>query len=151
MDVKGTVDFSSYILFEATGDSEADFVDPNLGGYGDEFARVGDDHDHGHGNDHDDDDALSCSYDRSDACNAAEANWGGECCDADDDEEDDGDDVKKEGEEEKDVVYGTSYCDEDDEMLQEEHHKSFVSFDSNQGSVDEREKNRLFWEACLAS
>ncbi|XP_072065952.1 uncharacterized protein [Arachis hypogaea] len=82
-------------------------------------------------------------YDRSDydddTCNVAEVNW-------DDDDDDDG--KKKE----EDVVFGTSYCDEEDEVLQEQHPtRSFVSFASNQESLDEMEKNRLFWEACLAS
>ncbi|XP_061342550.1 uncharacterized protein LOC133288757 [Gastrolobium bilobum] len=131
MDRKDPMDFSSYIHFEATGDSEVD-CDPNLGGYACEIARVGGD-----------DDALSCSYDGSDTCNAAELN-GYESCDAGDHD----DDEKKE-DEEKDEVYGISYC-EDDEM-QEGDQKSFVSFDSGQELVDEMEKNRLFWEACLAS
>ncbi|KAJ1435716.1 hypothetical protein SESBI_04660 [Sesbania bispinosa] len=95
--------------------------------------------------DDDNDDALSCSYDGSGICNVAELD-GHESCD----EHDHGDE-KKEDDEEKDVnvVYGTSYCEDDDEI--QEHHKSFVSFDSGQEFMDEMEKNRLFWEACLAS
>ncbi|XLS48941.1 hypothetical protein HN51_023299 [Arachis hypogaea] len=144
MDVKGnnvTPDFSSYILFEASGDSEeADF---NHNKMVCEISTVGSYVHHGHEDYDDDDDALSCSYDRSDydddACNVAEVNW-----DDDDDDDDDG--------EKKDDVFGTSYCDEEDEVLQEQHPtRSFVSFASNQESLDEMEKNRLFWEACLAS
>ncbi|XP_061346644.1 uncharacterized protein LOC133292265 [Gastrolobium bilobum] len=133
MDRKDPVEFSSYIHFEATGDSEVD-CDPKMDGYACEIARVG-------GDDVDDDDALSCSYDVSDTCNAAELNGYESCGDDDDDE--------KKQDEEKDKVYGTSYC-EDDEM-QEEHKESSVSFDSGQELVDEIEKNRLFWQACLAS
>ncbi|CAL0320593.1 unnamed protein product [Lupinus luteus] len=93
-------------------------------------------HDLGYDND---DDALSCSYDGSDICNAAEINMNGEPCDDADNEE------KKEGED----MDGASYC-EDDEM-EDKTHKSYVSSDSSQEFVDEMEKNRLFWEACLAS
>ncbi|PNX56759.1 hypothetical protein L195_g050048, partial [Trifolium pratense] len=69
---------------------------------------------------------------------------------------------------ERDVVgnYGTSYCEEDDDEDDDEVNndqqyyekkkkkkKSYVSnFDSaGRESMDEMEKNRLFWEACLAS
>ncbi|KAK7270231.1 hypothetical protein RIF29_23232 [Crotalaria pallida] len=135
MNIMDHADFSSYILFEATGDSEADF-DPMMGGtYAYEHGRDEDDDD--------DDDALSCSYDVSDICIASEVNMYDESsCDGDVDDE------KKE-DEEIDGAYGASYC-EDDEM-QEENQRSYVSFDSSQDSVDEMEKNRLFWEACLAS
>ncbi|MED6220306.1 hypothetical protein PIB30_043664 [Stylosanthes scabra] len=147
MDVKGSntaaADFSSYILFEASGDSEEPDFDHNnmvceVSRVGSSYVHHGDHHHHGDDAHYDDDDALSCSCDRSDdddddACNVAEANW-----DHDDDEE-----------EEEDVVYGTSYCEEDDEVVQEQQHPK--SFDSNQESLDEMEKNRLFWEACLAS
>lgn len=126
MDIKGHADFSSYILFEATGDSENAY----------EFGRV---------DDHDDDDALSCCYDESDACDiASELNMHDESCD---DDEHDGEKIE---DEEKDDAYGASYC-EDDEM-QEQYQKSYVSSDSSQEEfVDEMEKDRLFWEACLAS
>ncbi|XP_057440685.1 uncharacterized protein LOC130732706 [Lotus japonicus] len=82
----------------------------------------------------DDDDAQSCSYHHSDEiCAAAELN---------------GYESLNDEDEKKDGIYGNSYC-EDDEM--QEHHKSSVSDDSGQELVDEVEKNRLFWEACLAS
>lgn len=121
MDIKGRhADFSSYILFEATGDSENAY----------ELGRV---------DDHDDDDALSCSYDESDACNESELNVCDRSCD----------DEKKE-DEEKDDAYGASYCEEDE--MQEHYQKSYVSSDSSQEEfVDEMEKDKLFWEACLAS
>ncbi|XP_027368002.1 uncharacterized protein LOC113873850 [Abrus precatorius] len=130
MDRKEPVDFSSCIHFEASGDSEVD-CDPIMGS---EIAR---DDDGDACNDNDD--ALSCSYDGSGACNAADldgyVSW---------DEHDDDDDEKKED------VFGVSCCEDDDEM-HEENMKSYVSFDSGQEFVDEVEKNRLFWEACLAS
>ncbi|ESW16567.1 hypothetical protein PHAVU_007G167000 [Phaseolus vulgaris] len=131
MERKEPLDLSSYFCFEASGDSEeADRDHPIFGGGGD-----------------DNDDALSCNYE---GCGG----WEGgvldgeenECCE----EEHDDEIAKKEVEEdEKSGVYGMSCC-EDDEM-EEEQMKSFVSFDSSQEFVDEMEKNRLFWEACLAS
>lgn len=110
----------SYMLMEATGDSEADCDCYHPTTVGEIFSA-------------DDDDAQSCSYDNSETCNACESL-----------NDDDNDEDQRKG----DVVYGTSYC-EDDEM--QEHHKSFVSDDSCHESIDEMEKNRLFWEACLAS
>ncbi|CAL0300559.1 unnamed protein product [Lupinus luteus] len=132
MNSKGHADFSSYILFEESGDSEAD-CDSMMNGKLYEREIV---------DDHDCDDALSCSYDGSDACNSDELINIESCDDEDGDE-------KKEDEELVDGVYGASYC-EDDEM-QEETQKSYVSSNSNQEFVDEMEKNRLFWETCLAS
>ncbi|KAE9589217.1 hypothetical protein Lal_00000247 [Lupinus albus] len=121
--MKDHADFSSCIIFEASGDSEA-YCDNMMGGY-----IYEDDNDLDYDND---DDALSCCYDGSDICNAAdEFNMYGEPCDDADDR--------------KEVEGGASYC-EDDEI-----HKSYVSSDSSQKFMDEMEKNRLFWEACLAS
>ncbi|OIW06769.1 hypothetical protein TanjilG_11494 [Lupinus angustifolius] len=75
------------------------------------------------------------SYDGSDICNVAELNMNDEPCD----------DKEMKEVEKMDGTYGASYC-EDDEI-----HKSYVSSDSSQDFMDEMEKNRLFWEACLAS
>ncbi|TKY61841.1 hypothetical protein E2542_SST11694 [Spatholobus suberectus] len=128
MDKKNPFDVSSsYVLLEATGDSEADCNPPTMGEHGYEVGRA-------------DDDAQSCSYDSSETCNAAEVN-GYESLNNDDDDDDVEDEKKAE-------THGTSYCD-DDEMQQ--HQKSWVSDDSGQELVDEMEKNKLFWEACLAS
>ncbi|XP_027936255.1 uncharacterized protein LOC114191284 [Vigna unguiculata] len=124
MERKEPLDFSSYFCFEASGDSEE--ADPH------EITRA-----YGGGDD-DNDDALSCNYEGSGAALDGEED---ECCD---------DEIAKVGEDEKSGVYGMSYCEDDDEM-EEEHVKSHVSFDSAQEFVDEMEKNRLFWEACLAS
>ena len=77
------VSSSSYMLIEASGDSEADWNPFAMGEHAYEIGRA-------------DDDAQSCIYDDSETCNAA------------------------------------------DEL-------------NGQEFVDEMEKNRLFWEACLAS
>ncbi|XP_027349378.1 uncharacterized protein LOC113860987 [Abrus precatorius] len=123
MDMKNPYDVSSScMLLEATGDSEVD-CSPIMGDHAFEFGRA------------DDDDAQSCSYDNSETFSAAELD-GYESLNDDD------------GDEKKNDVHGTSYC-EDDEM--QGHNKSCVSDDSGQELVDEMEKNRLFWEACLAS
>lgn len=111
----------SYMLIEATGDSEADCNNPTMDKFGYEVFSA------------DDDDAQSCCHDN----NTAEFK-GSESLDDDED-------LKKSD------VYGNSYC-EDDEMQEQHKYKSFVSNDSSdQEFVDEMEKNRLFWEACLAS
>ncbi|XP_020211739.1 acidic leucine-rich nuclear phosphoprotein 32 family member A [Cajanus cajan] len=138
MERKQPLDFSSYFYFEASGDSEQDDCDPPImGGYTCDISMaVAGYHD-------DNDDALSCNYDGS----AAELD------EDEDEDEDEGDsycDEEHEDDEKKSEVYGMSYCDDDDEM-QEEQMKSHVSFDSRQEFVDEMEKNKLFWEACLAS
>ncbi|CAJ1880204.1 unnamed protein product [Sphenostylis stenocarpa] len=121
--MKNPFDVSSYMLLEASGDSEND-CNPTMGEH--EIGR-------------EDDDAQSCIYDSSETSNAAELNgfWNN---DHDADEVED---------EKKCEFHGTSYCDDDDEM--QEHQKSCVSDESSQELVDEMEKNRRFWEACLAS
>ncbi|KEH43117.1 hypothetical protein MtrunA17_Chr1g0192951 [Medicago truncatula] len=137
---KNSGDFFSCGLYEATGDSEADICDPYINMDCDIARSVYDD---------DNDDAMSCSNDGS-AVNEHDHSW----CDDDDEKrlEDD--------EEEKDVVYGTSYCSEDDDddddekneiHNQQKKKKWYVSFDLGHESMDEMEKNRRFWEACLAS
>lgn len=133
MDIKDPYEYHkipSYMLVEATGDSEVDSNDPTFDEFGYEIGCADDD----------DDDAQSCCHD-----NAAEFKGYESLNDEDDDE-----DVKKK--KQKGNVHGDSYC-EDDEMQEENNYKSFVSDDSSsdQEFVDEKEKNRLFWEACLAS
>jgi hypothetical protein len=130
MDLKNSYEsdhnqFPSYMLIEATGDSEVDSNDPNIDGFGSAD---------------DDDDAQSCCHD-----NAAEF----KACESWNDDDDDDVEKNKKG----DVnVYGSSYC-EDDEMQEQNNYKSYVSDDSSDKEFvdDEMEKNRLFWEACLAS
>jgi len=138
---KNSGDFFSYGLYEATGDSEADIFDPNINMDYDIARSVYDD---------DNDDAMSCSNDGS-AVNEHDQSW----------RDDDDDDEKRleDDEEEKDVVYGRSYCSEDDDDDDYHHKKNdqhkkkkcSVSFDLGNESMDEMEKNRRFWEACLAS
>ncbi|XP_054804448.1 uncharacterized protein LOC129307494 [Prosopis cineraria] len=136
MDRKPT-DVSRFMLFEATGDSEAD---------GD---AIMDDQSDGADGDDDDDDAESFSYEGSES-----HNWdlvdqqlrGHTPCVAD--AECEHPDGKKNDEEEADV-HGTSYCDDDE--IQKHQHRSSLSVDSAQQLMDEMEKNRRFWEACLAS
>ncbi|KAK2457261.1 hypothetical protein QL285_004556 [Trifolium repens] len=138
-------DIFSYVRFEASGDSEVDnnCDDFNMNmDWEIERPLVYDDND----------DALSCSYDDS-ASAAAD----------DDDDHDQSYDEHHDDDEERDVVgYGTSYCeeDDDDEVNNDQQYdekrkkKSYVcNFDSDgrESSMDEMEKNRLFWEACLAS
>jgi hypothetical protein len=129
MDLKNSYEsdhnqFPSYMLIEATGDSEVDSNDPNINGFGSAD---------------DDDDAQSCCHDNAAEFKACES-WNE---DDDDVEKDKKDDVN---------VYGSSYC-EDDEMQEQNNYKSYVSDDSSDKEFvdDEMEKNRLFWEACLAS
>jgi hypothetical protein len=141
---KNSGDFFSYGLCEATGDSEVDICDPNINMDYEISRSVYDD---------DNDDAMSCSNDGS-AVNEHDHSW----CDDDDDEK-----RLEDDEEEKDVVYGTSYCSEDDDddddkknekNDQHKKKKCYVSFDlgyESHESMDEMEKNRRFWEACLAS
>ncbi|KAI4301333.1 hypothetical protein L6164_034621 [Bauhinia variegata] len=135
MDRKDIEDVSAYMLFEATGDSEVDYNPIMDDDVAHEFPRnVVDD---------DDDDAESCSYDASEICDIGKLN-GYESCDGDGD-------AKNEDEEEKEeeaLVYGISYCTDEEHSISK---PSAVDSVSEQEVVDEREKNRLFWEACLAS
>jgi hypothetical protein len=134
--VKNSVDVSPFLLVEAAGDSEVD-SDPTMS----TIDLVDDD-----------DDAESCSCDTSDlscvrdiingACSEVEAyqvNYN--VVDDDDDQEE---------EEEEGVEVCQSWV----------HHvhvglpvkqKPCVSVDSSNESMNEKEKDRLFWEACLAS
>ncbi|XP_054794276.1 protein BFR2-like [Prosopis cineraria] len=134
MGMNGTVDVSCYLCFEATGDSEAPsdpIKDPNIA------CRIpicDDDYD-------DDDDAQSCCYDASESLSSDELF---------------NDEVKKEDEHEDELevcVHEATREEEDDDEDSEmqEQKKVSVRVDSGAEKVDEMEKNRLFWEACLAS
>ncbi|KAL6978447.1 hypothetical protein U1Q18_020115 [Sarracenia purpurea var. burkii] len=126
------------MLFEATGDSEADAV-PNMATvYAYEMNVPADD---GYDDDDDDDDdAESCSYDLLDHGRIhAELR-----------EFDDGDHADDTG-----YVHDD---DDDDEVVRRstanagQPKKSRMCVDSTMEPVsDEREKSRIFWEACLAS
>lgn len=119
---------SNYMLLEATGDSETD-CNPTM----EELGR-------------EDDDAQSCIHDTSETSNAAELK-GYEFWNNDHDADDVDDDEKKR------EVHGTSYCDDDgdDDDQMHEQQKFCVSDESGHEVLDEMEKNRRFWEACLAS
>ncbi|EXC34672.1 hypothetical protein L484_020441 [Morus notabilis] len=131
---KNVVDVSSFFLFEATGDSEScSKTNPD--------ERV---------SDLDDDDAESCSWDSTDRCpsngdsmdsvDAIDRN----CSNDDEDDECDRD----EEEEGSDPVQRRTWSGSG------ERRKSNVSVDSTTKSfesLNEMEKNRLFWETCLAS
>ncbi|XVF72523.1 hypothetical protein PTKIN_Ptkin12aG0128100 [Pterospermum kingtungense] len=149
MDIKGkVVDVSSFLLFEATGDSEAGCCfDPALSAINPAEDHV------------DDDDAESCSFDATSddllpagvfrELNSLEykrANVVGD------------DDLIHEDEEDGEVVDQQEVhnlykkCRDDQRFINgvaaKEKKSSAVSVDS---SMSEMEKNRLFWEACLAS
>ncbi|WVZ07816.1 hypothetical protein V8G54_021162 [Vigna mungo] len=121
---------SNYMLLEASGDSETDCNPTMEEEHGCEIAR-------------EDDDAQSCIHDTSETSNAAELK-GYEFWNNDHDADDVDDDEKK------CEVHGTSYCDDDDDQMQEQQ-KFCVSDESGHEVLDEMEKNRRFWEACLAS
>lgn len=135
------MDLSRFMLFEATGDSEA------ADGVADTIIDVqsaGVD-----GDDEDDDDAESCSHEGSETRNRDLGDQelvGHKSCVADAEFQHHD---KKNNEEEETDVYGTSYCDDDE--VQKRQHRSSSSVDSGQQLQDEVEKNRRFWEACLAS
>ncbi|KAF8006573.1 hypothetical protein BT93_K0775 [Corymbia citriodora subsp. variegata] len=119
------VDASSFFLFEDSGDSEVDGRDP-----GHEEVPM------------EEDDAESCSYDSSDWANAGDDVVVGEC------------DVDvatwlRDGHEEDEYESG----DEQDSHVQLPgvEYKSCVSVESTNELMNEREKSKLFWEACLAS
>lgn len=119
--IRNLVDVSSFLFFEATGDSELDSVDPNVS------ITTFSQHD---------DDAESCSYDSSDFHTAHDEVINDSCCHhfqacIIDDNVEEGDEAHSHIRDEK---------------------KSSVSVDSSHEELpSEMEKNRLFWETCLAS
>ncbi|KAE8676463.1 RNA-binding protein-defense related 1 isoform 1 [Hibiscus syriacus] len=136
------VDVSSFLLFEATGDSEsvcnfdAAMADINGG--------------------EDDDDAESCSSDtvlpgvrHTGSLENKFAYIGGDI-DDEDDEDDDGVVEQRE-------VQLYKKCCRDDQRIngvfvaKEKKPSSAVPIDNSNETMDEMGKNRLFWEACLAS
>lgn len=161
MRTTNVIDVSSFFYFEATGDSDqADkFTDPNVAGT-DRYP--------------DDEDAESCSCDLLldenfplfvNGCNR---NRIGELDDVDgcdsssvvDDDEEDGDEAhsysrwssnKKKKKERKKDVNIKNKINNIGVGVEERKKKSSESVDSSQNVLSEREKNRLFWETCLAS
>ncbi|XP_044492755.1 uncharacterized protein LOC123216402 [Mangifera indica] len=123
MDEKNVFDVSSYVFFEATGDSEADVVvDPNI------VTAVK----------HKDDDAESCSHNLSGFPFVCDVNNG---LDAQavhvDDEVEEGEEVQS---------YRT-WPGEEQNRPPGDKKKN----DSSENVMSEMEKNKLFWETCLAS
>lgn len=146
MDEMNVVDVSSFMLLEATGDSEVD-SELNM-----DVAA-----DHG-ADDDDDDDAQSCSCDLLDYCGPEfDYDHLGHAHDQDlhFDHDDHFDDDEDEGEViDQDWTHDDNDDDDDQVGLSSTakaglHKKSSV--DSNMELMNEMEKNRLFWEACLAS
>ena len=141
MDSGKLIDVSSFLLFEASGDSEQLESDP---GYGIDLDK--------------DDDAESCS------CEFSE-----NVCPVDDDDDDDDDDEELDCLDSR--CYDDYYHDHEDEEDGNDQaltskpmglqrlgfgsmsgtRKSGVCVDSSKGASSEMEKSRLFWEACLAS
>ncbi|KAE8676750.1 hypothetical protein F3Y22_tig00111582pilonHSYRG00969 [Hibiscus syriacus] len=133
MDIKTkVVDLSFLLHLEATGDSEAGYSDPAIS------SGVN------HAQDDDNEDAESCSCDTtSDLHMVIEHNYSldGGNASVEDDEDNDGEVVDKK------CIYDP--CINGMEAA-ESKKSSAVSIDSSQ-TMNEMEKNRLFWETCLAS
>jgi hypothetical protein len=142
------MDVSSFLLFEAMGDSEEDcdihhhpIVGDDQGDIATAMAIMADD------------DAESCSYDSFDSPTVDDLD---DCDDLDllqasvNDDDDDGHDDDDDEEEEEGHSYPT-WAVEHNWKLAAGRRKSSVSVDSGNEFMDEAEKNRLFWEACLAS
>ncbi|MBA0709324.1 hypothetical protein Golax_024362 [Gossypium laxum] len=145
------VDVSSFLLFEATGDSES--------GCSSDPAMVDISHDDDGDDDDDDDDAESCSCDTAPDVVHGVREIGGSLKnkfanvvegvdDEDDDDDDDGVVEQKEGQ-----LYKKG-C-RDDERIKGvgvgKEKKSSSSAENSSETMNEMEKNRLFWETCLAS
>lgn len=121
--LRNAAELSSFFLLEATGDSEVDGLDPGDGEVPME-----------------EDDAGSCSYDSSDWANADDV---GECdvaaCLRDGHRREEDEDEFDEDEQNSPV------------QLPGGEYKSCVSAESTNELMNERERSKLFWEACLAS
>ncbi|KAE8685208.1 RNA-binding protein-defense related 1 isoform 1 [Hibiscus syriacus] len=146
------VDVSSFLLFEATGDSESGcHYDPAMVDINGEHDD--DDHDY-------DDDAESCSCDTVSgslpgvreivSLENKFMNVDGDVDVGDDEDDDDG--VVEQME-----VQLYKKCCRDDQRVngvfvaKENKPSSAVSVENSNKTMNEMEKNRLFWEACLAS
>ncbi|XVF80543.1 hypothetical protein PTKIN_Ptkin15bG0082100 [Pterospermum kingtungense] len=130
MDVRNkVVDVSSFFLFEATGDSEAGYFDPAMSVINHAIAQ---------------DDAESSS------CDTTTSNILPDVREVDNSLEVDNDDDHHEDEEKGDQVVDQKEVDRHEPGVPKQNKSSSVSVDSTQ-SMNEMEKNKLFWEACLAS
>ncbi|KAL9397447.1 hypothetical protein Peur_011700 [Populus x canadensis] len=138
--MKKCVDVSSFLLVEATGDSEVD-SDPNM-----TIIDLVDD---------DDGDAESCSCDTSyHSCvngvysevEEYHVNYNV----VDEEQQQEEEEEEEQQQQEKGVHVYQSRVDHGHAGLPVKQ-KSCVSVDSATESMNEKEENRLFWEACLAS
>lgn len=142
------VDVSSFFLFEATGDSEAE-----AGCFDPAGAMSVINHDE------DDGDAESCSWDTtSDFIRELNRLEDRPNIVVGEDEEDDDGDRDGDGEvvdQKEPVCHLYKKCRDDDGLSKSKLEKKSsrsVSVDSTQTqTMNEMEKNKLFWEACLAS
>lgn len=116
---RGLVDASSFILIEATGDSESDYYDTPLPELGSE------------------DDAESCSFGSLSDGAAADGGRGDDFLDTDDFD----DYVEEDG------------CGEVEDGVVDQCRGGAAAAELNKskGCEDSKMKDRLFWEACLAS
>ncbi|KAK8521830.1 hypothetical protein V6N13_021910 [Hibiscus sabdariffa] len=131
------VDVSSLLLFEATGDSES----------GCNFDPVVADTNN---REDDDDDAESCSCDTVLPCVSEIDSLENRFANADDDDDDD------DGVVEQREVQMYKKCCRDDRVnggfvAKDKKTSSDVLVENSNQTLNEKEKNRLFWEACLAS
>ncbi|KAL6339749.1 hypothetical protein AAG906_034835 [Vitis piasezkii] len=137
MESRKLMDVSSFLLFEASGDSEQLESDPGM--------AVSE-----HGIDVDKDDAESCSCDLSesvvqiDEFDGFDAEGYDDYCDVEEEEEEeDGNDQTWTSKPVGPQRFAVGLTSGD--------RKSSVCVDSTEGEGKEMEKSRLFWEACLAS
>ncbi|KAJ6680240.1 GLUTAMIC ACID-RICH PROTEIN-LIKE [Salix purpurea] len=136
--VRNSVDVSPFLLVEAAGDSEVD------SGPATSTTVVADD-----------DDAESCSCDTSDHSSVSDV-INGACSEVEAGRVNCNVAYKEEVEEveEEEVEEGVEVC---QSWFGQVHvglpvkQKPCVSVDSGNESMNEKEKDRLFWEACLAS
>ncbi|KAJ9187716.1 hypothetical protein P3X46_003140 [Hevea brasiliensis] len=139
INTKKDVDLFSCLLVEASGDSEADF-DPNVA-INKDLAD-------------DDDDAQSCSCDVSDDCYSCVADLNAcnevEQASIDHVVDDYKDEEEKQDKKEEPEVHGYQEWANGHLGLTVDQ-KSCVSVESTNEPMNEMEKNRLFWETCLAS
>ncbi|KAG2693544.1 hypothetical protein I3843_08G097600 [Carya illinoinensis] len=140
--IRNVVDVSTFLMFEATGDSEDDFY-PTVGDHRDMFVSMADS------------DAESCSFDLSDSSKVFDLD---DCCDDPQayhvhNKYDDNDDDGPFEEEEEGHSY-PAWNGEHNEYWKPIRgaKKSSASVESTKElMMTEEEKSRLFWETCLAS
>uniref|UniRef100_A0A5B6YUZ5 Uncharacterized protein n=1 Tax=Davidia involucrata TaxID=16924 RepID=A0A5B6YUZ5_DAVIN len=153
MDLRNVVDVSSFLHCEATGDSEAD-SDLNMGAVSTDMDVA-------------EDDAQSCSCDLSDCARVIEF---------DHFDDDDGDDLEYVHDDDDDDDYDDDDEEEEEEVINQywagddkvappskapglvtctaaagQRKKSRGCIDPTKELMNEMDRNKLFWETCLAS